>query len=145
MRSSRTSFRVAAAGLLLAALSAAPAQAAALSPPPGYGCAVTYASVDWATGFTALLTISNTGTKSFSPWILQFLFTGDQKITTSWSATFTQTPPSVQAANPTYLKSIDPGASASLGFQGTYSGVNDKPTGFTLNGVPCGVTYTDIS
>ncbi len=39
----------------------------------------------------------------------------------------------------------DPGESASVGFQGTYSGVNDKPTDFTLNGVPCGVTYMDIS
>ncbi|MEV7806086.1 cellulose binding domain-containing protein [Microbispora sp. NPDC088329] len=145
MRSSRTSSGIAVAGLLLAALSAAPAHAAALSPPPGYGCEVTYASADWATGFTALLTISNTGSKPFSPWILQFLFSGNQKITVGWSATWTQTPPSVQAVNPTWAKSIDPGASTSLGFQGTYSGINDKPTDFTLNGVPCKVTYTDIS
>ncbi|MEV4459718.1 cellulose binding domain-containing protein [Microbispora sp. NPDC049633] len=145
MRFSRTSSRVATAGLLLAGLTVAPAHASALTPPPGYACQVTYASVDWATGFTALLTIANTGSTPFSPWILQFLFSGTQKITTSWSATWTQTPPSVQAANPAYLKSIAPGASASVGFQGTYSGVNDKPTDFTLNGVPCAVTYTDLS
>lgn len=145
MRSLRTSAVVGAAGLLMVALSTGPAQAALLAPPPGYACAVTYASVDWGSGFSARIDIANTGSKTFSPWVLQFLFSGSQKLTTSWNATFTQTPPSVQAANPTWVTKIDPGASTFVGFQATYGGVNDKPTDFTLNGVPCAVTYTDMA
>ncbi len=126
------------AGILLAALFAAPAQAALADVPAGYACGVTYASVGWVTGFTARVTIRNTGTRVFSPWILQFVFPGSQTIAQGWNATFSATPPSVQAASSWYT-SISPGTSFDIGF--TANGADDHPTGFTLNGVPCAVTY----
>ncbi|MEV4580224.1 cellulose binding domain-containing protein [Nonomuraea jabiensis] len=135
MRFLRRSSGIVIAGLLLATLPAGTAQADA---PPGYACAVTYASTGWGTGFTADVTISNTGTRTFSPWILQFVFPGGQTFTTGWNATWSATPPSVQATGPSFHKSIDPGTSFGVGFNA--SGSNDQPTGFTLNGVPCTVS-----
>jgi hypothetical protein len=37
------------------------------------------------------------------------------------------------AGNPT----INPGGTASFGFQASYSGTNTDPASFTLNGAPC--------
>lgn len=142
MRLSRASSRVGVAGILLAALLAAPAQAARADVPPGYSCAVTYASTGWTIGFTARVTIANTGEPAFSPWILQFVFPGSQTIDTGWLATFSTTPPSVQAVNPAWHTSIDPGTSYLIGFNG--KGADERPSGFTLNGVPCAVTYETI-
>ena len=142
MRFLRRSSGIGMAGLLLAALLTGPAQAAPPGVPAGYDCAVTYATQSWPTGFNALVTISNTGTRVFSPWILQFVFPGSQTIYTSWSATYSVTPPSVQAANPSWQKSIDPGTNYTIGF--TADGLDEHPTGFTLNGVPCAVTYESV-
>ncbi len=143
MRFPQASSGIGMAGILLAALFATPAQAAApADAPAGYACAVTYASLGWSTGFYANVTIANTGTRAFSPWILQFVFPGSQTLATGWNATFSATPPSVQAANPTWQKSIDPGASFTVGFNA--NGADEHPTGFTLNGVPCAVTFTPI-
>ncbi|MEU8175786.1 cellulose binding domain-containing protein [Microbispora hainanensis] len=139
MRLSRASSRVGITGILLAALLTTPTQAARADVPAGYACTVTYTSVGWATGFYAILNIANTGTRPFSPWILQFIFPGDQTLTAGWSGTFTVTPPSVQAANPTWWPSIDPGTSYQLGFNA--NGTDEHPSGFTLNGVPCSVTF----
>ncbi|MEU6415366.1 cellulose binding domain-containing protein [Microbispora sp. NPDC046933] len=141
MRFLRRSSGIGSAGLLLAALLTGPAQAAPAGVPTGYDCAVTYATHAWPGGFTAQVTISNTGTRVFSPWILQFVFPGSQTITTAWNATYSVTPPSVQAASSWY-KSIDPGTSFTIGFNA--NGVDDHPTGFTFNGVPCAVSYESL-
>jgi hypothetical protein len=45
----------------------------------------------------------------------------------------------VTATNEAWNGSLAPGASTSFGFNGTHAGQNPKPTGFTLNGVPCTV------
>ncbi|WP_143737710.1 cellulose binding domain-containing protein, partial [Microbispora sp. GKU 823] len=34
-------------------------------------------------------------------------------------------------------KTITPGQSIQIGFNGTYTGANPKPTAFTLNGTTC--------
>ncbi|GIH25893.1 hypothetical protein Aph01nite_42030 [Acrocarpospora phusangensis] len=141
MRSLKTTIaRMAAVALAIPLfVSAGPPAATANS--AAYGCAVTYDTTDWTTGFVVALTVSNTGTIPFSPWILQFVFSGNQTVTAGWSGVWTQTPPSVQFTNPTWFASIAPGASHGLGFTATYTGVNANPTGVTLNGVPCVVTF----
>ncbi|WP_214103595.1 cellulose binding domain-containing protein [Acrocarpospora catenulata] len=133
--------RVAAALLFLPLFAlAGPPQANAAT--MAYGCHVNYDVTDWGTGFVVNVTIQNTGTLTFSPWILQFVFPGNETLVNSWSAVWSQTPPSVQAMNPTWYPSIAPGTtSVGIGFTATYSGPYTNPGSFTVNGVPCTVTF----
>ncbi|MEU8177612.1 cellulose binding domain-containing protein [Microbispora hainanensis] len=108
------------------------------SPSAGGGCKVTYAPNDWGTGFTTNITISNTGTTAINGWTLAFTFAGNQKISPpGWSAVWTQIGNSVTGANFDWNKTINPGKSVEIGFQGTYTGSNATPTAFTLNGTNC--------
>jgi poly(hydroxyalkanoate) depolymerase family esterase len=108
------------------------------SPPPGASCHVTYTTTSqWAGGFVASLTIADTGTTPVSGWTLRFTFPGDQKITSAWNGTVSQSGESVTATNASYDGSLSPGGSVSLGFQGTWTSSNTAPSSFTLNGTPC--------
>ena len=108
------------------------------APPAAGACTVAYATNDWGSGFTANITISNTGTTAINGWSLGFTFphTG-QKVSQGWSATFTQTGTAVTATSLSYNGALAPGASTGIGFNGTHTGSNPKPTSFTLNGVAC--------
>jgi len=106
----------------------------------GLGCGVTYAITNqWATGFGASVTIANTGTATINGWTLVFAFPGNQTVTQLWNAGFTQTGATVTATSLSYNGTIAPGASVAFGFNGAYSGTNNKPTAFTLNGRACTV------
>jgi hypothetical protein len=110
------------------------------SPPPGNSaCRVTYKTNTWNTGFTADLTVANTGSSAINGWTLTWSFPGNQRVTSAWSATVTQSGTAVTARNMSYNASVPPGGSASFGFQGTYSGTNANPSGFSLNGSACAV------
>ena len=100
-------------------------------------CHVGYVVNEWPGGFTANLTINNTGTSAINGWTLKFSFPGDQKVTNGWSATVTQSGTSVTAVNASYNGSIAPGANATFGFQGTWAANDSSPTAFTLNGTAC--------
>ena len=101
-------------------------------------CHVTYAKTsEWPGGFTANVTINNTGTTAINGWTLGFTFPGDQKITNAWSATTSQNGEAVTATNANYNGSIAPGANTSFGFQGTFTTNDNSPTAFTLNGSAC--------
>ncbi|GAB3969383.1 hypothetical protein GCM10029978_040580 [Actinoallomurus acanthiterrae] len=106
--------------------------------PPGPACSVTYTHNTWNNGFTATVTLKNTGTTPVNGWTLTWTWSGDQQITSAWSATITQSGADVTAHNVSYNAAIAPGASIGFGFQGTYSGTNTAPTRFALNGGPCG-------
>ena len=115
-----------------------PASPPPTSPAPGSTCHVSYTKTsEWAGGFVAGVTIGNTGTAPVSGWKLAFTFPGDQKITTSWNATLSQSGESVTATNASYDGAISPGGSVSLGFQGTWTGNDTAPSGFTVNGTTC--------
>ncbi|GAA0384947.1 hypothetical protein Acor_48120 [Acrocarpospora corrugata] len=141
MRSLKSTIARVAAVVLALPLFVGAATPAASANSAAYGCDVTWDTTDWTTGFVAAISISNTGTIPFTPWIFQFVFSGNQQLSTSWSGVWSQTPPSVQATNPTWFPAIIPGASYGLGFTANYTGVNANPTGVTLNGVPCVVTF----
>ncbi|MEV7214381.1 glycoside hydrolase family 9 protein [Kitasatospora cineracea] len=108
------------------------------SAPPAASCTVAY-KVDssWGNGFTATVTVKNTGTAAVSGWTLGWSFDGDQRITNAWNATATQTGSTVTAQDAGWNGPLAPGASASFGFQATYSGTNPPPTRFTTNGTTC--------
>jgi hypothetical protein len=101
------------------------------------GCHVTYAPNNWQGGFTATVTIANTGSSAINGWTLAFTFPGDQKITSAWNATVTQTGTSVTAANLGYNAAIAPGGSQSFGFQGTWTTRDAAPASFTVNSLAC--------
>jgi hypothetical protein len=100
-------------------------------------CRVTYATNLWNTGFTADVTVANTGSNPINGWTLGFTLPGGQAITNSWNATLSGTGGAVTARNVAWNGSIPAGGSTSFGFQGTYSGTFASPTTFTLNNTPC--------
>lgn len=108
------------------------------TPPPNNGgsCRVTYSATSWNSGFTGTVTI-NAGASAVEGWTLGFSFPGNQQVTSAWNATVTQSGSSVTARNASYNGSIPANGSTSFGFQGTYSGTNGNPTGYTLNNTPC--------
>jgi hypothetical protein len=108
--------------------------------PPAQGsaaCRVTYGTNVWNGGFTATVTVANTGTAPINGWNLGFTLPGGQSITSSWSATVTGTSGAITARNLSYNGSIPAGGNTSFGFQGTYSGSFAAPGTFALNGSPC--------
>ena len=102
-------------------------------------CSVGYKANSWTGGFTADVTVKNTGTAAISGWTLKWTFPGDQKITSVWNAKATQTGTAVTATDLGYNGSLAPGASTGFGFQATYGSANPSPTAFTLNGATCTV------
>jgi endo-1,4-beta-xylanase len=105
----------------------------------GGTCQVTYTKAsEWAGGFVANLTISNTGTTAISGWQLTFSFPGDQKVSNAWNSTVTQSGAAVTATNASFNGTIAPGGSTSMGFQGTWASSDAVPTAFSVNGSACG-------
>jgi cellulase/cellobiase CelA1 len=97
-------------------------------------------SSDWGNGANADVTIKNNTASAVNGWTLAFTFPGNQKITNLWNGTYTQSGASVSVKDAGYNGAIGPlGGIVSFGFGMTYSGVNGKPTAFTLNGVACQV------
>ena len=105
--------------------------------PPESDCRVSYSDNTWNTGFTAAVTVENAGDDTIDGWSLTWTWPGDQKVTSAWNATVTQSGNRVTARNASYNSLLAPGATASFGFQASYSGSNDAPQEFALNGVTC--------
>jgi len=105
--------------------------------PPVLGCRVDYTTNDWSTGFTGSVTITNTGASTIDGWTLRFTFPGSQQVTQGWSASWSQSGNQVSAGNAAWNGRLAPGASTSIGFNGTHSGSNPRPTSFTVNGLAC--------
>ncbi|MDA0564716.1 glycoside hydrolase family 6 protein [Streptomonospora sp. S1-112] len=109
---------------------ASPAQAAE-------GCEVEYTVVnEWSTGFTASVSITNLG-DALNSWELEWEFSGDQRIGNGWNGSFSQSGRAVTVTNANYNGTLATNGSAQIGFNGTFSGENEVPESFTLNGVVC--------
>ncbi|WP_204004495.1 glycoside hydrolase family 9 protein [Micromonospora lutea] len=107
-------------------------------PLPTSPCRISYGVNDWGSGFTASITITNTGTSAINGWTLAFTFPhAGQRVGQSWSATFQQSGTAVTATSLSYNGNLAPGGSTSIGFNGTHTGSNPPPTSFTLNGATC--------
>jgi Cellulose binding domain len=102
------------------------------------GCEVTYTASSWSSGFSANVQIRNLG----DPWngyTVDFRFTGDQSITSTWNHVWTQSGQAVTIRSGQYAPPVPTGGSIWLGFLGRYTGVNTPPTGWRVNGVACSV------
>ncbi|UWE08726.1 GH12 family glycosyl hydrolase domain-containing protein [Actinacidiphila bryophytorum] len=101
------------------------------------GCKVTVTPQSWSGGFTANVTVANTGSSAVNGWNLGFTLPSGQTITSAWNATVSPNSGSVTATSLSYNAQIPAGGTQSFGFQGTTSGAYAAPTGFTLNGTAC--------
>ena len=100
------------------------------------GCQVSYSvSSDWGSGFTAAITIQNTGS-AITSWTLGYSYAGNQKISQGWSGNWSQSGAAITVTNASWNGSLATGASTQVGANFTYSGSNTPPTAFTLNGAP---------
>jgi len=110
------------------------------SPPASVSCKVTFTNSSvWHGGFVANIVIANTGTAPIAGWDVTFTFGGDQRISSGWNLTFSQTGKSVTLHNADWNQTIGAGRTVSAGIQGTWTTSSAAPTSFALNGVPCAV------
>ncbi|WP_405730403.1 endo-1,4-beta-xylanase [Streptomyces sp. NBC_01537] len=106
-------------------------------PVPTASCAVTYGVNQWNTGFTASVTVKNTGTTPVSGWSLTWTYPSGQKVTQAWNATVVQSGTAVTATNVSYNATIAAGGTQAFGFNASWSGSNPAPADFKLNGTAC--------
>jgi hypothetical protein len=106
----------------------------------GLACRVSYVVQNqWAGGFTANLTITNTGSTALNGWTLTFTFAAGQQVTQLWNGSVTQSGGTVTISNASYNGQVAAGAAVNPGpgFNGSWNGSNPNPTSFTLNGAHC--------
>ena len=102
------------------------------------GCKVEYTvASQWQGGFQAGVKVTNLGAP-VSGWTLRFTMPdAGQRVAQGWNATWSQSGSAVSAVAVDWNRTLATGAAADLGFSGTLTGANPKPTAFTLNGVAC--------
>ncbi len=130
-----------------ATLQAATRQPAVSPPPAAPGqttgvpihCKVTYTVLnDWRLGYTAGISLRNTGTTPINSWQLTWSFDGDQKITQLWNGRLTQDGQTITLLNESWNAAIPPGSEqAGIGFNAEYTHANQVPVRFYLNGTLC--------
>ncbi|WP_327341672.1 GH12 family glycosyl hydrolase domain-containing protein [Streptomyces europaeiscabiei] len=101
------------------------------------GCKVAYGTNVWQGGFTADVTITNTGSSPVSGWKLAFTLPSGQRITNAWNANLSGSSGAVTASNVAHNGEVAVGGEATFGFQGTSSSTFAKPSDFSLNGTTC--------
>lgn len=106
---------------------------------PAAPCKVTYTRHGvWPDGFTAQVTVRNTGTEAVDGWTLKWSFLGGRRIGDGWSATITQEGATATAENLSWNRRIRPGGSVTFGFTGRSApGADPVPERFLLNGALC--------
>jgi endo-1,4-beta-xylanase len=110
------------------------------APPPveRSPCSVRYAVTDqWNDGFTAGVSVTNTGSQTLSPWTVTWTFTAGQRVTHSWNGDFSQNGSRVTMKAVSYNLTLAPGATVDIGFNGAFDHGNPAPTGFALDGAVC--------
>ncbi|CAL9663307.1 Endoglucanase CelA [Streptomyces sp. enrichment culture] len=103
------------------------------------GCRVDYTvTSQWQGGFQAGVKITNLG-DPVTGWTLEFSMPdAGQKVVQGWNAAWSQSSDStVTAVGIDWNRTLATGASTDVGFVGSFTGANPKPTTFTLNGVAC--------
>ncbi|MBY8885436.1 glycoside hydrolase family 6 protein [Streptomyces sp. PTM05] len=92
------------------------------------GCTGAYTVTDdWGSGFTANVTVTNSGTTPTGSWTVKWTWPGSQTLSNAWSATATQSGADVTATNETYNGAIAAGGDTTFGLQATYSGADTVP------------------
>ncbi|WP_123788253.1 lytic polysaccharide monooxygenase [Phytoactinopolyspora halophila] len=113
-------------------------------PPEPGECVIGYEAEGWGDdpGFTASVTVTNTGGTDIDGWTLEWDYTAGQTVEEpGWSASVSQSGTTVTAENESWNGTISAGSSVTFGFNGTASSAGDNPAPeeFTLNGMDCSV------
>ncbi|MDT0341684.1 glycoside hydrolase family 6 protein [Streptomyces litchfieldiae] len=103
-----------------------------------FACEVDYSVNDWGSGFTANVSITNTGDAATNGWTLTYNYAGNQRLSQGWNAVWSQSGQTVTVEDTGWNAAIAPNATVSAGANFTYSGTNAAPTAFSVNGVACG-------
>ncbi|MFY1671854.1 glycoside hydrolase family 6 protein [Plantactinospora sp. WMMB334] len=106
------------------------------TPPAGGSCRVSYSANSWSGGFTADIRVTNNG-PAINGWTLTFTVGSNVRLSNGWSGVWSQSGTQITVGNAAWNGSLPTGGTASVGFQGTYSGTLSAPTGYTLNGNAC--------
>jgi cellulose 1,4-beta-cellobiosidase len=111
-------------------------QAVAVQAPPAAAattsCSAAYSvSSDWGTGFTAAITVTNTGSTAITGWTLSYTYTGNQTLSQGWSGNWSQTGETVTVTNASWNGSLAAGANTQIGANFSYSGTNAAPASVT--------------
>lgn len=118
-----------AAGNTSDASTAVTATTAASAGGGGGGCTASFHNDnDWGSGFTATITVTNTGTAATNGWTVMWSWGGNQQITNYWNATVTTSGTSVTATNLGYNNAIAAGGNTTFGIQVAYTATNAAPT-----------------
>ncbi|GIF26582.1 lysophospholipase L1-like esterase [Actinoplanes tereljensis] len=100
-------------------------------------CSVNYkVTSQWTGGFGADVTVTNLG-DPVTAWTLTWTLASGQGITQAWNAGVSVAGSAVTATNASYNGAVGTGASASFGFNGTWTTSNPVPSSFTFNGTTC--------
>ncbi|THV29043.1 cellulase family glycosylhydrolase [Glycomyces paridis] len=109
----------------------------AVSAQAAQGCSVDYeVTAQWSGGFTADVAVTNLG-ESVNGWELAWSFPSGQQVTQAWNAEVAAAAGTTVAKHLSYNAAIASGASVSFGFIGSWSGANEVPAAFSLNGTVC--------
>jgi hypothetical protein len=92
---------------------------------------------DWGTGSSVNLNINNETDTDIDGWTLEWNFKGDQEIINLWNGSYNQDGQNMIVESTSYNSIIASGSYASIGFNMSYSGSNEVPDDFLLNGVEC--------
>lgn len=108
-------------------------------PTPNAGtCLVDYDITNsWSNGFRAEVTITNQTNVAYNGWQIDWDFANNQWIYQYWSGNVKQTQKHVRVKNYGWNRVVNPGASVTFGFLAWYSGSNQVPTNFIVNGLTC--------
>lgn len=100
-------------------------------------CAATWKANAWTGGFTADVTLKNTGTTAITAWKADFPLPSGQAVTNAWNATITVSGGTATATHVDHNKDIPAGGSVAFGFQGTSTGAYAPPASLSVNGKKC--------
>jgi cellulose 1,4-beta-cellobiosidase len=95
----------------------------------GGGCTAAYSiSNQWAGGFQASVTVTNTAATASTSWQVTWTFANGQTITQLWGGQVSQAGANVTVTNLSWNGALAPNASTTFGFLANWSGSNATPT-----------------
>ncbi|AXK34717.1 chitinase [Streptomyces armeniacus] len=89
---------------------------------------------DWGTGFGGQWTVENTGTTTIDTWKLEWDFPAGTTVASHWNASIAKDGNHYTATPSSWNKSLAPGKSTTIGFNGSGPG---EPSNCKINGLPC--------
>jgi cytochrome c553 len=105
--------------------------------PPVVACDVKYSLVtEWDTGYTADVSIKNTG-DVVSDWTVAWDMPDSQQVIGMWNGVYKQTFGRVDVTNAGWNRVVTAGSTLQFGFNGLHFGLNRVPGNISLNGVKC--------